>query len=264
LNNALRGIYGENVAPQGQQPPTFGFQSPQTQGMGQIPPQASYSPNSTPIYQPRVNPQTQQLQQAETQERIQQSKEEHDMRMKKLEQEIKETAKGEEKEKVPVEYGDTTIQVPADLAPLYMMMQQQGSGESERTQELREKLEEERRKREEERVKRLEERIEEAEDQPSLEEQLRSVEALSKRMGMSRTGMSTIDLLNQGIGRLDQRAKQLLQRMPPSGGEEFQPEIERTPEERRRKAREIEGRMEKSEELIESENELIEAASKVR
>ena len=101
LNNALRGIYGENVAPQGQQPPTFGFQGSQTQGMGQIPPQASYSPNPTPVYQPRVNPQAQQLQQAETQERIQQSKEEHDLRMKKLEQEIKETAKGEEKEKSP-------------------------------------------------------------------------------------------------------------------------------------------------------------------
>jgi len=83
-------------------------------------------------------------------------------------------------------------------------------------------------------------------------------------MGYSKTGMSTIDLLNQGIGRLDQRAKQLLQRMPPGGGEEFQPEIERTPEQRRRKAEELEERMERSDELIEAENELIEAASKVR
>jgi len=271
LNNALRGIYGENVAPQGQQPPTFGFQGPQAQGTGQLPPQAPYSPNppASPYqtYQPQVNPQIQQLQQTETQERIQQSKEEHDMRMKKLEQEIKETAKGEEKEKVPVEIGDTTIEVPADLAPLYMMQQQEG-GESERIQELRKEIEEERRKREEAERDSLEKEIEhlrdEVEDQPSLEEQLRSIEAVSKRMGMSRTGMSTIDLLNQGIGRLDQRAKQLLQRMPPGGGEEFQPEIERTPEQRRRKAEELEEKMERSDELIEAENELIEAASKVR
>jgi len=189
------------------------------------------------------------------------------MRMKKLEQEIKETAKGEEKEKVPVEVGDTTIEVPADLAPLYMM-QQQESGESEQIQELREKIEEERKEREKAERESLRKEIEhlrdEVEDQPSLEEQLRSIEAVSKRMGMSRTGMSTIDLLNQGIGRLDQRAKQLLQRMPPGGGEEFQPEIERTPEQRRRKAEELEEKMERSDELIEAENELIEAASKVR
>jgi len=269
LNNALRGIYGENVAPQGQQPPTFGFQGSQVQGTGQLPPQAPYSPNPpTPSYQPQVN-QTQQLQQSRTQERIQQSREEHDMRMKKLEEEIKETAKGEEKakERVPIEVGDTTIQVPADLAPLYLM-QQQESGESERIQELRKEIEEERRKREEAERESLSKDIEhlreEIEDQPSLAEQIESVEALSKRMGYSRTGMSTIDLLNEATSKIDRRAKQILQRVPPGGGEEFQPEIERTPEERRRKAREIEGRMEKSEDIIEAENELIEAASKVR
>jgi len=105
---------------------------------------------------------------------------------------------------------------------------------------------------------------EEVEEQPSLAEQIESVEALSKRMGYSRTGMSTIDLLNEATSKIDRRAKQILQRVPPGGGEEFQPEIERTPEERRRKAKEIEGRMEKSEDIIEAENELIEAASKVR
>jgi len=265
LNNILRGIYGENVAPQGQQPPTFGFQGPQAQGTGQLPPQVPYSPNpptsSYQPYQPQVNPQTQQLQQAEVQERMQQRNQEHEMRMKKLEKEYKEgTKEQEEKEKIPIEYKGKTIEVPANLAPLYMMMTEQRQQESE-TKELRNKLEEQREKKHEAEMKRLNDKIEE---QPSFEEQLKSVEALSKRMGYSKTGMSTIDLLNQGIGRLDQRAKQLLQRMPPGGGEEFQPEIERTPEERRRKAREIEGRMEKSEELIESENELIEAASKVR
>jgi len=268
LNNALRGIYGESVAPQGQQPPTFGFQSPQIQGMGQFPPQTPYRPYpSAPSYRPQPNPQAQQLQQAETQERIQQSKEEHDLRMKKLEQEIKETSKGGKKEKVPVEFGDTTIQVPADLAPLYLM-QQQESGESERIQELRKEIEEERSRREEaERGalrKDIEHLREEVEEQPSLAEQIESVEALSKRMGYSRTGMSTIDLLNEATSKIDRRAKQILQRVPPGGGEEFQPEIERTPEERRRKAKEIEGRMEKSEDIIEAENELIEAASKVR
>jgi len=189
------------------------------------------------------------------------------LRMKKLEQEIKETSKGEEKEKVPVEFGDTTIQVPADLAPLYLMQQQEG-GESERIQELRKEIEEERSRREEaERGalrKDIEHLREEVEEQPSLAEQIESVEALSKRMGYSRTGMSTIDLLNEATSKIDRRAKQILQRVPPGGGEEFQPEIERTPEERRRKAKEIEGRMEKSEDIIEAENELIEAASKVR
>jgi len=147
------------------------------------------------------------------------------------------------------------------------MMQQQESGESERIQELRKEIEEERRRREEaERgslKKDIERLREEVEDQPSLAEQIQSVEALSKRMGYSRTGMSTIDLLNQGISRMDKRAKQLLNRMPP-GEEGFEPEISRTPSERRRKAEQIEKQMEKSEDLIEAENELIEAASEVR
>ena len=81
LNNALRGIYGENVAPQGQQPPTFGFQGSQAQGAGQLPPQTPYSLNSpTPPYQPQMNPQTHQLQQAEIQERMQQRNEEFELR----------------------------------------------------------------------------------------------------------------------------------------------------------------------------------------
>jgi len=270
LNNTLRGIYGEDVAMQAQQPPAFDFQGPQTQWTGQFPPQTPYGPgpsmSSYQPYQPQPNPQAQQLQQAQTQERIEQSRQEHDLRMKKLEQEFKKTAKSEEKERVPVEFGDTTIQVPADLAPLYMM-QQQESGESERIQELRREIEEERSRREEaERGslrKDIEHLREEIEKKPSLDEQLRSMEAFAKRMGYSRTGMSTIDLLNQGISRMDKRAKQLLDRMPP-GEEGFEPEIERTPAERRRKAKQIEKQMDKSEELIEAENLLIEAASKVQ
>jgi len=282
LNNALRGIYGESVAPQEQQPPTFGFQGPQTQRMNQFPLQAPYSSYpSAPMYpyqyqpqpNPQPSPQAQQLQQAQTQERIQQSREEHDLRMKKLEEEIKETSKGEEKERVPVEFGDTTIQVPADLAPLYLM-QQQESGESERIQELRREIEEERSKREEaERGalrKDIEHLREEVEKQPSLEEQIRSVEALSKRMGYSRSGLSTIDLLNQGIDRMDKRAKQILERFPSElPGERKQPGPRprrgyRTEEEREKKAKEIKGRIEKSQDLIDAENEVIQAISKLK
>jgi len=274
LNNALRGIYGENVAPQGQQPPAFGFQSFQTKGADQLPPQMPYNPNpSAPPYQPyqpqmnpQANPQAQQLQQAQTQERIEQSRQEHDLRMKKLEQELKKTAEPEEKEKVPVEFGDTTIRVPADQAPLYIMQQQEG-GESERIQELRKEIEEERSRREEaERGslrKDIEHLREEVEKQPSLAEQIQSVEALSKRMGYSRTGMSTIDLLSKGISRMDERAKQVLQRMGsvPEGG--FKPEISRTPEERKRATREVQEQMEKSEELIEAENRILKRASEL-
>jgi len=257
-----------------QQPPMLFGQQPQ--GMPPMfPPFQQQGANPhVPYYQggqtnPQANPRTQQLQQAQTQERIQQSREEHDMRMKKLEEEIKESSKGEEKERVPVEFGDTTIEVPADLAPLYLMQQRQGSEESEKIEKLRKEIEEERNKREDAERESLEKDIErlreKVEKKPSFDDQLRSMEAFSKRMGYKRSGMSTIDLLNQGISRLDKRAEQLLQRMPPPGGEEgFQPEIERTPEQRRRKAEEIQRQMDKTDELIKSENELIEAASKVR
>jgi len=139
LNNALRGIYGENVAPQGQQPPTLGFQGPQTQGMNQFPPQAPYNSYlSTPPYQPQMNPQTHQLQQAEVQERIATKNEEFELRKRSSNRKIKETAKRRgEGEKFPWKYGDTTIQVPANLAPLYIMQQQEG-GESERSSRTQE------------------------------------------------------------------------------------------------------------------------------
>jgi len=272
LSIIINSIFEGQQQPSPQQPPMlFGQQQPQPQGVPPIFPPFQQQGTNPYVPQPyqggQTNPQAQQLQQAQTQERIQQSREEHDLRMKKLEQEIKETSKGEEKEKVPVEFGDTTIQVPADLAPLYLM-QQQESGESEQIQELRGKIEEERKEREKAERESLRKEIEhlrdEVENQPSLAEQIQSVEALSKRMGYSRTGMSTIDLLNQGISRMDKRAKQLLQRMPPGGEEGFEPEISRTPNERRRKAEQIEKQMERSDELIEAENALIEAASKVR
>ncbi|MCD6325799.1 hypothetical protein J7L97_05880, partial [Candidatus Bathyarchaeota archaeon] len=105
--------------------------------------------------------------------------------------------------------------------------------------------------------------LEELKKRPSALETLEFIETWAKRLGWSKTGRTTLDVLNSMVERLDQRAAQLLQKFPSPGGE-FKPEVTRTPEERAKKAEEIKRKIEKSEEILRAEEELIRAASKIR
>ena len=105
---------------------------------------------------------------------------------------------------------------------------------------------------------------EEVRSRPSLGEELEALEKVAGRIGMKKGGRTALDVLETGLERVDERAKQILQKMPPTPGEEFRPEVSRGPQEREEKAREIEERLEKGKELLEAEDKLLRAASKFK
>lgn len=197
-------------------------------------------------------------------------KEEHELRkkqyeleMKKLEAEIKKIAEEtgrREEPKIPVKIGDREVEVPASLAPLYL----RGDSETARkVEELSKKLEEEREARHKAELEMVQRDLEELKKRPGFFEELRSFQEIAPMLGFQKGGRTTADLLDSLAERLDQRAAQLLNKIPAPGGE-WKPEIKRTPEERAQKAEEIKRRLERSEEILQAEDELIKAAAKVK
>jgi len=195
---------------------------------------------------------------------------EHELRMKKLEAEILNITKGEKgekEEKVAVTVEGRTINVPASIAPLYL------KGENPDVKELKSKLEGQ-----DEKIKAMEDTRHKEEitdlkgsiaslskkidEQPTFEEQVESFERVATARGFSRSGKTTLDVISDLGAKADENAKLLLKRMAPGEGE-FKPEVKRTPEERRKKAGEIEKKLEKREEVLLAEDELIRAAAKM-
>lgn len=134
---------------------------------------------------------------------------------------------------------------------------------SKKIDELSKKLEEEREKRHQAELELLRREVDELKKRPGLLEELAIYEEIARRLGFQRGGRSVIDLLDSFVERLDQRAAQLLSRIPSPGGE-WKPEVRRTPEERARKAEEVIAKLEKTEEVLKAEEKLIRAASKVK
>ncbi|MEM1750724.1 MAG: C2H2-type zinc finger protein [Desulfurococcaceae archaeon] len=164
-------------------------------------------------------------------------RQEHEMMMKKLEIEIKKAL-------------------------------EEGGGRREdelnkRIEEISRKLDEERERRHQAELELLKREIDELKKRPSLLEELSIYEHIAERLGFKKGGRTTIDLLESFVERLDQRAAQILSKVP-APGSEWRPEIKRTPEERARKAEEIMKRLEKSEEVLKLEEELIKAAAKIK
>lgn len=189
-------------------------------------------------------------------QRFLREREEHELRMKKLEAEIKKILEETRSKEVtvPVKIGDKEVQVPAYLAPLFM------NRDDEHRKEI-EKLREELHRKEVELLKR---EIEELKKRPSFIEELQAYNAIASMLGYQKGGRTTLDLLNSIVERIDERAAQLLNKIPPPQNVEWKPEIKRTPEERAKKAEEIMRRIEKSEEILKAEEELIRAAAKVK
>jgi len=193
--------------------------------------------------------------------------------MKKLEAEIKKIhseaagGKGSSEELVEVEFEKgKTAKVPASVAVIALASKPKEKSEEvkkleEKVERLTERLQEEERKRLEQRIGSLEEELR---NRPSLTEQLESLERIATRLGYRRGGHTSVDVLMTGIEKLDQRAKQLLDKLPPAGAPGFKPEVSYGPEERKRKAEEIERRIEKGKEILEAEDELIKAAAKLK
>ena len=255
--------------PPGSYVPTFPFQSPYGYG---------YPPNY-PIYPPaggRTPPKTYKVvvdgQEIETDEsglrawneyikkreseasEETRRQEEHELRMKKLEEEI--TAIGPKDEtKVPVKIGEKEVEVPASLAHLYLE-----KGESKDVKELREKLDDEREERHKADIEHLREDVK---NRPTLAEQVEYVKTMAPYFGFHSGGRTTLDIVDSLRGDVHATADKILSKMP-GVGEEFSPEVRRTPEERRKLAQQLQTGLDTTKEILEAENELIRAASQVK
>jgi hypothetical protein len=181
---------------------------------------------------------------------------EWEMRMKALEEELK-----RREDKVPVKIGDKEYLVPVSYAHLYL---RQGDDETKKKlEELSKKLEEEREARHRAELEALKKDLEELKRRPSVAEELAYIEAVAQRLGYTRGGRTTIDLIDALSERLDRTAQRLIEKIP-GPSREWSPEVRRTPEERAKKAEEIKRKLEKGEEILKAEEELIRAAAKVK
>ena len=194
----------------------------------------------------------------EMQDKLEKEREErHQAEIKRLEDKI-----DEKKEPlVKVKIGEQEQEVPANVAHLYL------KGEDKELKDLESKLEREREQRLKERderhqgeMKRLEEKID---GQPSFLEQLEYYERTGQRLGLRQTGRTTMDVLDSFRGDLQTTAQQILNKIPTPGAE-FRPEVTRTPEERRKAAESIKRKLERSEDILQLEDELVRSASRVK
>lgn len=179
-------------------------------------------------------------------------KEKHELEMVELKKKIENS--GKEEDKVPVEINGQTINVPASLAPLYM-----NKGESQEVKELREKLEKEKEQRHTSEMNRLEEKIN---NQPSFLDQLTYYNSVAPQLGFHTGAKSTLDLIDSAREDLHTVAQSVINKMP-GAAQEFKPNVDRTPDERKQAARKILDNLEKSEDLLQAEDEFLSAASKI-
>jgi len=114
------------------------------------------------------------------------------------------------------------------------------------------------------RIERLEDELKE-EREKRIQSQFDFLNYKIELLSHPKPSKSTVELLDKAIDKVDaraQRIEELLARGPPST--QFNPQITRTPEERMQKAKEIMAQLQKTEEIIEAENQLLEAVRKLR
>lgn len=199
-------------------------------------------------------------------EEYERRKQEHELRMKKLELEIMKLAEKnsekEKEEKIPVKIGDKEYMLPVSIALPYILKADDKT--NEKIEKLSNELKEEREARHRVEIEMLKREIEELKKKPSFLEELAAYEAVAERLGLSRSGKTTLDVLDSLISKIDQRAAQLLEKIPTPIRGEWKPEVKRLPSERRQIAEKILEKLGKTEEIIQVENELIEAATKLK
>jgi len=198
----------------------------------------------------------------------------HDLEVKKFQEEIKKIAgegggKKSDETLVEVPFGDATIKVPVSVAHLYL-----NKGESSELQDIKEQMTKQTEKmdkmKDDARAKEIDgvkgsivELSDKIDKQPTFLEQMEVMDQYAAKRGFKTTGKTTLDVMSEIGANVDHRAQDLLRRMQ-SGADQFKPDVKRTQEERREKAKGIEKRLEKKEDILAAEDELIGAASKMR
>lgn len=198
---------------------------------------------------------------------------EHEMRMKKFDAEIRKLSTPQAQPKnetlVEVPVGDSTIKVPANIAPLYIR-----KGDSPELKEIRSRLKEAteevsklRDEKHEKEIKDIKGQLaavyRKLEEKPGFWEQARELDKWAEMRGLKPVGKGTIDVISDVTTNIDKRAQQLMNRMTPGQGE-FKADVKRTPQERKEKAKKIRRKLEKKEGVLRAEDDFVQAASRMK
>ncbi|MEM1820598.1 MAG: hypothetical protein QXU64_03285 [Thermofilaceae archaeon] len=116
----------------------------------------------------------------------------------------------------------------------------------------------------------LRKEIEEFKRRPGFLDELNYLSEVARRLGFSRTGRTSMDLIDSLFDRIDQRFAQIADRIDLRVGQIISrvplqqgPRVTRAPTERARIAEEVERRLERAGELIELENEMLRLAAEL-
>lgn len=166
-----------------------------------------------------------------------------------------------EEDKIPIDFNGKTIEVPASLAPLYLALSK--PKEDDEVKKLEEKLDELQRQAQQQQNQQLMERIAQLQDeiaslkeQPNIMDQIRAVDQMAQSLGYKKSGTTIVDLLTNAEHDVHQVASTVATKIQPPN---FQPEIKRTPEERKELAQKMAKGAEAGGELAEAEDALLEA-----
>jgi len=126
----------------------------------------------------------------------------------------------------------------------------------EQVKELKEELHDVREKLEQEKEERHKLELQQ------LQSQIQHLQNQVSALAAQPPGKSLIDVIDKGIDRVDGRASDIVDRLgKPKGSGEFNPEVKRTPQQRKEIAEDIQAKLEKKERILQAENELLIAAA---
>ena len=188
-------------------------------------------------------------------EEWEQKKREWDLRMQKLEAEIKSIiAKKETEEKKEVRKPTIDERVNRRIE----FLERELSNLRKEKEQLSSKLAEQEKRILDEKIRSLESQLNEYRKLVSNPDALiNQYVSLAQKLGYSRTGKSVLDVIETTAQNIDSTIKQLIQKLPAPRQKKIY-----TEEERREKIKKIKEGLKKSEELLKAEDELIQAARK--
>ncbi len=107
-----------------------------------------------------------------------------------------------------------------------------------------------------ERITQLQEELASLKEQPNIMEQIQAVDRMAQSLGYKKSGTTLVDLLTNAEHDVHQVASTVATKIQPPN---FQPEVKRSPEERRELAEKIAKGAEAGSEIAKAEDELLEA-----
>ena len=218
--------------------------------------------------QMKIDPTTLLIEQVEDHKaKRQQSWEEHEIRLEKMRRDMDARDEREIEPTVPVQLGTETFEIPQSKAVEFTLMKALGEinkSQKELVASLKAPDTDENQSKKSEEMDRLYGKIEKLEKSLVEKEHDKELEALRSRIyeieRKPLTGKTSIDLFGDIASDLDTSAKQVLGLLAQGANDSFNPQVERTPGERRDLAGQIKNGLKKNQSVITAEDEFINAA----